>query len=106
MDPHEYFNRWHSLLRSAIERTFGVWKNRWRMVKETSTYLVHIHKLFVIASMAIHNFIGRNSLHDQEFAEAIAKDDMYVYEDMPNIHPNFDAQEDIEGLLYPTTANT
>lgn len=75
-------------------------------MKETSTCPIHIHKLFAIASMAIHNFIWRNSLHDQEFAEAIAKDDMYVCKDMPDIHLNFAAQEDIKGLLYPTMANT
>ncbi|KAG5546935.1 hypothetical protein RHGRI_012840 [Rhododendron griersonianum] len=106
MNLYKYSNRWHSSLRSAIERAFGVWKNRWRMMKETSTYLVRIHKLFVIASMAIHKFIRRNSLHDEGFAEVIGKDDKYVYEDLPDIDPNFAAQEDIEGLIYPPTTNT
>ncbi|KAF7150643.1 hypothetical protein RHSIM_Rhsim02G0172700 [Rhododendron simsii] len=38
--------------------------------------------------------------------KAIAKDDMYACKDMPDIHLNFAAQEDIKGLLYPTMANT
>ncbi|KAI8555674.1 hypothetical protein RHMOL_Rhmol05G0192100 [Rhododendron molle] len=76
------------------------------MMKETSTYPVRIHKLFVIASMTIHNFIRRNSLHDEGFAEAIGKDGRYEYEDLPNIDPNFAAQEDIEGLIYPPMTNT
>ncbi|CAA7041964.1 unnamed protein product [Microthlaspi erraticum] len=30
----ELFNRWHSSLRSVIERTFGVWKKKWRILSE------------------------------------------------------------------------
>ncbi|KAG5563852.1 hypothetical protein RHGRI_000147 [Rhododendron griersonianum] len=106
LDAYEYYNRWHSSLRCAIERTFGVWKSRWRMMKETSTYPLRIHKLFVIASMAIHNYIRRNSVHDDEFAEAIYKDERYVFEDMPDIDPEYAAQEDTEGFMYPQSANT
>ena len=29
---HENFNHAHSFFRCVIERTFGVWKNKWRMV--------------------------------------------------------------------------
>ena len=34
----ERFNYVHSLLRSAIERTFGVWKNRWKILKQMTSY--------------------------------------------------------------------
>ena len=34
----ERFNYVHSSLRSAIERTFGVWKNRWKILKQMSSY--------------------------------------------------------------------
>ncbi|KAF7145421.1 hypothetical protein RHSIM_Rhsim04G0151000 [Rhododendron simsii] len=88
------------------QRTFGVWKSRWRMMKETSTYPLRINKLFVIASMAIHNYIIRNSVQDDELEEAIWKDERYVFQDLPDIDPMYAAQEDTEGFIYPQSANT
>ncbi|CAA7053690.1 unnamed protein product [Microthlaspi erraticum] len=34
----ELFNRWHASLRSVIERTFGVWKKKWRILCEFPRY--------------------------------------------------------------------
>ncbi|KAL9840399.1 hypothetical protein AtNW77_Chr2g0227821 [Arabidopsis thaliana] len=38
---HELFNRCHASLRSVIERTFGVWKKKWRIHCEFSGYNTH-----------------------------------------------------------------
>ena len=34
----ERFNYVYSSLRSTIERTLGVWKNRWKILKQMSSY--------------------------------------------------------------------
>ncbi|CAL8083459.1 unnamed protein product [Prunus armeniaca] len=34
----EIFNHRHSSLRCTIERTFGVWKNRWRMIRQMHNF--------------------------------------------------------------------
>ncbi|KAL9840401.1 putative harbinger transposase-derived nuclease domain-containing protein [Arabidopsis thaliana] len=38
---HELFDRCHVSLRSVIERTFGVWKKKWRIHCEFSGYNTH-----------------------------------------------------------------
>ena len=38
----ETFNRWHSSLRSCIERAFGVWKARWKILRVMPSYPFHI----------------------------------------------------------------
>lgn len=43
-NKHELFNRWHASLRSVIERTFGIWKKKWRVVKELPRYRLKTQK--------------------------------------------------------------
>ena len=61
------FNKRHSSLRCTIERTFGVWKNRWTMIRIMCNFSFEKQLQIVVASMALHNFIRNHSMTDQEF---------------------------------------
>ncbi|XP_050121150.1 uncharacterized protein LOC126598830 [Malus sylvestris] len=63
----EIFNQTHSSLRCTIERTFGVWKNRWTMIRLMRNFPFEKQVQIVVASMALHNFIRNYSMTDQEF---------------------------------------
>lgn len=63
----EMFNKRHSSLRSVIERTFGVWKGKWRVLREKPRYDVHVQSRVVAATMALHNFIRLSKLRDIDF---------------------------------------
>nr|XP_034902955.1 protein ALP1-like [Populus alba] len=65
----EVFNRAHSSLRNVIERSFGVWKQRWRILQNMPAYPYKTQVEFVVASMALHNYIRRRSHDDVVFAE-------------------------------------
>ncbi|CAA7028570.1 unnamed protein product [Microthlaspi erraticum] len=64
----ELFNRRHSGLRTVIERTFGVWKAKWRILdgKHPKYGLTKWIKL-VTATMALHNFIRDSHREDSDF---------------------------------------
>jgi len=51
----EIFNRMHSSLCCVIERTFGVWKKRWRILQNMPSFNYKTQVRIVVASMAIHN---------------------------------------------------
>ncbi|XP_024024677.1 uncharacterized protein LOC112092511 [Morus notabilis] len=53
----ELFNYTHSSLRNAIERTFGVWKARFRILKCINNYPIEKHIQIPIACVVLHNFI-------------------------------------------------
>ncbi|KAL0805872.1 hypothetical protein Bca101_098363 [Brassica carinata] len=76
VSARELFNRKHSGLRSVIERTFGVWKAKWRILdrKHPKYGLVKWIKL-VIATMALHNFIRDSHREDHDFVQWQSDDD-------------------------------
>ncbi|XP_028054230.1 uncharacterized protein LOC114258476 [Camellia sinensis] len=58
----ELFNKVHSSLRSVVKRTFGAWKNRWGFIRDMPRYdFANVQVLLVSASMALHNYIRRNT---------------------------------------------
>ncbi|XP_019059555.1 PREDICTED: uncharacterized protein LOC109117196 [Tarenaya hassleriana] len=63
----EMFNKKHSSLRSVIERTFGIWKAKWRVLKEKPRYNIRVQQKVVAATMALHNFIRLSNLQDIDF---------------------------------------
>ena len=65
----ERFNRAHSSLRNVIERAFGVWKQRWRILQNMPAYPYKSQVKIVVASMALHNYIRRKSQEDVAFTE-------------------------------------
>ncbi|XP_048601232.1 protein ALP1-like [Brassica napus] len=65
----EMFNRWHASLRSVIERTFGVWKQKWRVLNEFPRYDISTQRKVIFATMGLHNFIRWNKIKDIDFEE-------------------------------------
>ena len=65
----ELFNRVHSSVQSVIERTFGVWKKRWRISQNMLMFLYKTQVHIVVVSMAFHNYIRRKSIQDVAFNE-------------------------------------
>jgi hypothetical protein len=63
----ERFNYVHSSLRSVIERTFGVWKNRWHILRQMSSYDFNDQMLIVVATAVLHNFIRIHDRNDKGF---------------------------------------
>jgi len=77
----EVFNHAHSSLRNVIERSFGVLKMKWRILKNLSSYPVNKQSKIIVACMALHNFIRECDLEDPHFEED-------VEDDSP--HPTYD----------------
>ncbi|XP_010272252.1 PREDICTED: uncharacterized protein LOC104608081 [Nelumbo nucifera] len=65
----EYFNNAHASLSSVIERSFGVLKARFPILKCMPCYPLKTQQLIVVACMAIHNFIRDNQDRDTLFNE-------------------------------------
>ncbi|XP_043698620.1 putative nuclease HARBI1 [Telopea speciosissima] len=66
----ELFNFTHSSLRIVIERSFGVLKKRFPILKTMPTYSFKTQVLIVIACVAIHNFIRKQMTSDWLFEKA------------------------------------
>lgn len=75
-NPNEAFNFFHSSLRCTIERTFGVWKNRFPILRSMPSFKFDTQVHLVSATMAIHNFIRQHSSTDIEFNRYVDDDIM------------------------------
>jgi hypothetical protein len=64
-NAEELFNLRHSQMRNAIERIFGVLKQRFQILAESLRYPVDAQSKIVFALTALHNFIRRR-MHGQE----------------------------------------
>jgi hypothetical protein len=73
---HEIFNHEHSSLRCTIERTFGVWKNKWKLLHCMSNFPYNKQVKIVVASIALHNFIRKHAINDAEFQPYDDDDDL------------------------------
>lgn len=91
--PQETFNRWHSSLRGCIERVFGVWKARFKILRmQMPSYSFSTQRNIVVATMVLHNFIKRNANVDDDpvlkkFAQNL---DFIPYVEDPNLHKDED----------------
>ncbi|XP_038719907.1 putative nuclease HARBI1 [Tripterygium wilfordii] len=72
--PREAFNHAHSSLRSVIERTFGVLKNKWHILSTMPPYSFRTQVKIVVACAVLHNFIRLRALDDPDFT-AYSDDD-------------------------------
>ncbi|XP_057504817.1 protein ALP1-like [Actinidia eriantha] len=79
-NANEQFNKVHSSLRSVIERSFGVWKNRWAILRSMPQFCMSTQTAIVGGSMAIHNFIRRNSDRDPYFDRIEDMEEFYLSE--------------------------
>ena len=62
----EKFNYLHSSLHSVIKRTFGVWKNRWKILRSMPGFHIHTQEHIIVATMVLHNFIRAHENSDLE----------------------------------------
>ena len=62
--PEEKFNYLYSSLRSIIERTFGVWKNRWKILRSIPPFHIRTQNCIIITMMVLHNFIRAHENND------------------------------------------
>ena len=76
------------LSESCIERTFGVWKKRWKILHDMPSFSFEVQRDIVVTSMAIHNYIRRKSLDDPAFAK---------FDEHPEVVPP-DIFTDVEGF--------
>ncbi len=73
----EYFNYCHSSCRNVIERSFGVLKNKWRILFHLPSYPQQKQSMIICACLALHNFIRDSKLADCEF-DMCDQDENYV----------------------------
>ncbi|XP_015932573.1 uncharacterized protein LOC107458872 [Arachis duranensis] len=72
-NPKELFNLRHSSLCNAIERAFGVLKNRFPILSEMSRYNVDIVSKIIITCCILHNFL-MDFDPDEEIIAQVDKD--------------------------------
>lgn len=63
----ELFNHLYSSIRNVVERTFGVWKNKWRILLKMPSYPMDKQMMIVAATMCLNNFIRENDDQDKHF---------------------------------------
>ena len=66
---NEVFNYYHSSLRCTIERTFGVWKNKFVILRHMPKFKYETQVHIVCTTTTIHNFIRRNAETDLQFSQ-------------------------------------
>lgn len=66
-NARERFNFRHSSCRNVIERAFGVWKVRWKILDRMPSYNFKMQTAVVLATMGIHNFLRRAGVVDEAF---------------------------------------
>ena len=69
----EMFNFHHASLRNAVERTFDIWKSRFRILSWVLHYSLQTHRDIIIACAVVHNFIMMSS--DDEVSATAYVDD-------------------------------
>lgn len=97
----EMFNRWHASLRSVIERTFGVWKKKWRVLNEFPRYDISTQRNVIFATMGLHNFIRWNKIKDVDFEEATMENSGVHMHQSEN---DSDDENDVRGNEETSTA--
>lgn len=58
--PRDLFNHRHAQLRNVVERTFGVWKKRFKVLNGLPSYREKMQCYIVMACAVLHNFIIRH----------------------------------------------
>lgn len=53
---NEIFNYHHSCLRNVVERSFGVLKNKWQILRGIPLYPMEKQSKIIVACFALHNF--------------------------------------------------
>ena len=73
----ETFNYAHSSLRNAVERSFGVLKQKWRIMYGIPSFPLAKQSKIIVACMGLHNFLRENGSNDDD-VEMEEQDDLYT----------------------------
>ncbi|XP_022843271.1 uncharacterized protein LOC111366808 [Olea europaea var. sylvestris] len=90
-NTREKFNFRHSSCRNVIERAFGVWKERWKILDRMPRYPFRTQIAIVVATMGIHNFMRRSGVVDAAFTRAKVDEDAAEVE-LPNVEDEIQAE--------------
>ncbi|KAL0919399.1 hypothetical protein M5K25_011491 [Dendrobium thyrsiflorum] len=89
----ELFNHRHAQLRNVVERTFGIWKERFQVLTRMRQFPLSVQADIVIACAILHNFIGRYHGHDlyfnmsqTEMQHDALRGEVDMTEEDPNLH--------------------
>lgn len=78
----------HSMARNVIERTFGLLKMRWAILRSRSFYPIKIQNRIIIACCLLHNFIRREMPTDPMEEQLGAELEEQLHnEDMEHVAP-------------------
>lgn len=91
----ELFNHRHSLLRGAIDRTFGALKARFPILMTASTYPLPTQVKLVVAACALHNYIRREKPDDWIFRLYEQEADLLEEDPMPPL--DFEQPKMVDG---------
>ena len=75
----ELFNYRHASLRNAVERTFGIWKSRFRILRGVPHYPLRTQRDIIIACAVLHNFLMMSDNIDMSIT---AEEDAHDEDDM------------------------
>ncbi|KAH6822384.1 hypothetical protein C2S53_003849 [Perilla frutescens var. hirtella] len=64
INHQEYFNLKHAKARNVIERSFGLLKGRWTILRSTSFYPIKVQNRIIMACCLLHNFIHTDMPYD------------------------------------------
>jgi hypothetical protein len=103
---YEVFNYLHSSLRNVIERSFGVLKQKWRILKGMPSFHPRTQKHIIMTCLALHNFICDSQLRDKEFERCDADEDYLVQETSDTTETEGDGSEHVENEDTMNTIRT
>ncbi|KAM3357690.1 hypothetical protein P3S68_020621 [Capsicum galapagoense] len=88
-NSRELFNLRHSSLRNAIERAFGVLKQKFPIISSSTelSYEIETQKLIIFACCVLHNYLRGVEPNDELLTQVDAElmnDDNTVHEEPPN----------------------
>ena len=99
MGHKKSFNYKHSSLRSVIERTFGVWKNTWKILRNIPSYPFKKQVKIVVTTMTLHNCIRRYSQNHDHFDETMDEPIYSVSEHISNIASHEECYDTIDNIV-------
>ena len=76
-NPKEYFNLKHSSARNVIERSFGLLKKRWAILRSTMFYPLEKQNDIILACCLLHNFLREVDASDLLEEEELTEEEKY-----------------------------
>jgi hypothetical protein len=79
-----------------MERSFGVLKQKWRILKGMPSFSPHNEKHIIAACLALHIFFRDRKLRDEEFERCDADEDYLVQHTSATTQAQGDESENVE----------